>query len=569
MLVLSKVVHKNRERIKVEFDFDYKLKEKIKALPTAIYSSSMKAWHLDYNKESLDALKALGYNIIIKSSADILDNNKMQSHNKARDFNNYNSIYHKSNISTKKTIFGKKDINIEIHNKQFFIDTPYNTKRITILKTLKSVWWNNKHKVWIAKASVGNLDILQNNFGYWNQEEYDKIYDMVSLIRDPYIMEIYRTPENLENIWVKISGYKADIDFLKHLPDRNYDKIFKRWSIPNDKSIVERIIEHYKNKGAKIINRLPEGGERFYKKAEISSGKKQQVLIRKYKPEHKILIKKISDVMLAQRYSWSTIYSYVGELVGFAKYIKKHGFKTVSSDTVNTYIAIIAKNKISNSKLNNMVSALKFYFTKVSFRPDFEIDKIKRPRKVLRLPNILSKHEIELILGALDNIKHITILYTLYSSGLRLDELLNLRVNDISFDRNQIFIRQGKGNKDRVVMLSDLLKRLLIFYTDEYKPVYWLFEGKDKKTQYSPSSVRNIVKLATMKAGITKRVTPHKIRHCFATHLLDGGTDIRYIQELLGHKDIKTTLIYTHVTTKNVTQIKSPLDNLNIKINNI
>jgi site-specific recombinase XerD len=172
-------------------------------------------------------------------------------------------------------------------------------------------------------------------------------------------------------------------------------------------------------------------------------------------------------------------------------------------------------------------------------------------------------------LGALDNIKHITILYTLYSSGLRLDELLNLRVNDISFDRNQIFIRQGKGNKDRVVMLSDLLKRLLIFYTDEYKPVYWLFEGKDKKTQYSPSSVRNIVKLATMKAGITKRVTPHKIRHCFATHLLDGGTDIRYIQELLGHKDIKTTLIYTHVTTKNVTQIKSPLDNLNIKINNI
>lgn len=213
------------------------------------------------------------------------------------------------------------------------------------------------------------------------------------------------------------------------------------------------------------------------------------------------------------------------------------------------------------------VSALKFYFTKVVFRPDFEIDKIKRPRKSLTLPNILSKKEIESILSSLDNIKHVTLLYTLYSSGLRLAELLNLKVEDINFDRNQIFVRCGKGKKDRVVMLSTVLKELLILYTDKYMPVYWLFEGQDKQHQYSPTSVRNVVKKATRKAGITKRVTPHKIRHCFATHLLDGGTDVRYIQELLGHKDIKTTLIYTHVTTKDMTRIKSPLDDLNLNIN--
>ena len=142
--------------------------------------------------------------------------------------------------------------------------------------------------------------------------------------------------------------------------------------------------------------------------------------------------------------------------------------------------------------------------------------------------------------------------------------LNNLRVQDISFDRNQIFVNKGKGKKDRVVMLSDVLKLLLIKYTDKYKPVYWLFEGRDQKTQYSASSVQKVVKQAAYKAGINKPVTPHKIRHCFATHLLDEGTDIRYIQELLGHKDIKTTLIYTHVTTRNIKKIKSPLDNLNL-----
>ena len=152
---------------------------------------------------------------------------------------------------------------------------------------------------------------------------------------------------------------------------------------------------------------------------------------------------------------------------------------------------------------------------------------------------------------------------------MRLSEILNLKVNDIYFDRNQIFIRAGKGKKDRVVMLSSVLKQILVLYTDKYKPIYWLFESWDRKKQYSDSSVRNVVKSAASRAKVNKRVTPHTLRHCFATHLLDGGTSIKYIQELLGHKDIKTTLIYTHVTTDNMTNIKSPLDNLDLDLKNL
>jgi integrase/recombinase XerD len=156
------------------------------------------------------------------------------------------------------------------------------------------------------------------------------------------------------------------------------------------------------------------------------------------------------------------------------------------------------------------------------------------------------------------------ILYTLYSRGLRLGELLNLRCTDVYRDRNQVFIRAGKGKKDRVVMLSTTSRRLLVHYFDAYQPRHWLFEGQNGNEPYSDRSVQAIVKQAARKAGLTRKVTPHTIRHFFATHLLDSGTDVRYIQELLGHKDIKTTLVHTHVTTRSLSAIESPLDQMKL-----
>ncbi len=476
-----------------------------------------------------------------------------------------NSVLSKNDDSKNADIdIAKKNLNIEIHDKNFYIKTRYNSKRIEVLKSLNGAWWNSKFKVWIAKADIENLNTLQKNFNYWQEEEYKNIYDLVALIDDPLKLELYRTPDNIKKIWIKIGGYRADIDFMKHLPDRYYDKRFKRWNIPNDHKVIERIIDHYKQKGAKIINRLPEKNVSVYNKKDYSYKQKQDVLIEKYPGKYKELVKQLSDVLIGQRYSWSTINSYTSSLVNLAKHIGNTELESAEVMEINKYLAEVASTKISGSKLNIIISAIKFYYTKVIFRPDFEIEKIKRPRKELNLPNILSKREIEMILGALTNLKHITLLYTIYSSGLRLNEILNLRVQDISFERNQIFVKKGKGKKDRVVMLSEVLKLLLIKYTDKYKPVFWLFEGQDQKTQYSASSIQKVVKQAAYKAGISKPVTPHKIRHCFATHLLDEGTDIRYIQELLGHKDIKTTLIYTHVTTKDIRKIKSPLDNLNL-----
>ena len=565
MLTISKFLKEGKPRIKIVFDYDEGINDRIKKIPSAKFSKSLKAWHIEYSKKAFNQLKSLGIEIKYINDSGTIGFIRPTNDNTGIDLKKSNSVLSKNDDSKNADIdIAKKNLNIEIHDKNFYIKVRYNSRTIEILKSMNGAWWNGKFKIWIAKADIENLSTLQKNFSYWQEEEYEKIYNFVALLDDPLKLELYRTPDNIKKIWVKIRGYRADIDFMKHLPERFYDKRFKRWKIPNDHKVIKRIIDHYKQKGAKIINRLPEKNVSIYNKKDYSYKQKQDILIGRYLGKYKGLVKELSDILIGQRYSWSTITSYTSSLVGLAEYIGKTELESAEVMEINKYLAEVASTKISNSKLNIIISAIKFYYTKVIFRPDFEIEKIKRPRKGRNLPNILSKGEIEMILGALTNLKHISLLYTIYSSGLRLNEILSLRVQDISFDRNQIFVKKGKGKKDRVVMLSDVLKLLLIKYTDKYKPQYWLFEGQDQKTQYSASSIQKVVKQAAYKAGITKPVTPHKIRHCFATHLLDDGTDIRFIQELLGHKDIKTTLIYTHVTTRNIKKIKSPLDNLNL-----
>ena len=180
---------------------------------------------------------------------------------------------------------------------------------------------------------------------------------------------------------------------------------------------------------------------------------------------------------------------------------------------------------------------------------------------------MLSPKEVNKIINLTENLKHKTILLLIYSAGLRLGELLNLKIADIDSHAMKIHIRQGKGKKDRYLMLSENVLQLLRQYYKVYKPKEFVFEGQ-KGGQYTPKSVQNIFKASIQKAGIKKKATVHSLRHSFATHLLDDGTDIRYIQELLGHKRLETTQIYTHVSSYSINKIKSPADKLNISFKN-
>lgn len=268
------------------------------------------------------------------------------------------------------------------------------------------------------------------------------------------------------------------------------------------------------------------------------------------------------DKLIQRRYSKSTIRTYCAYFKDFVYSFNPKPPNEITEAEVNTYVQeLIKQYNISPSEQNQRINAIKFYFEKILEKEKY-VFKIDRPIKTKSLPAVLSKNEIKQIIEQCTNLKHKCILSLIYSAGLRRGELIELKLESINSERGWIEIRGAKGKKDRYTLLSSALLQLLRHYYKKYRPQYWLFEGNSYRAQYSASSIGKILNEACLKAGITKRVTPHMLRHSFATHLLEQGTDLRYIQELLGHSSSKTTEIYTHVSKQHIGMIKNPLDDI-------
>jgi len=263
------------------------------------------------------------------------------------------------------------------------------------------------------------------------------------------------------------------------------------------------------------------------------------------------------------RYSTNTIDTYVNATKLFFLHFPGKAPNDIRTEDIEAYQHELATvRKVSNSYLNQVVNAVRYYYKDVvgdAYRVKF----IERPRGERKLPKVLSEQEVAAILKAPTNLKHRCILMLIYSAGLRLGELIALERTDIIPERKQVLIRGGKGGKDRISLLSEKLLLQLDEYLKTYQPHRYLFEGPNGGN-YSDTSVQQVFKQAKKKAGVTAPATVHTLRHSFATHLLENGTDLRYIQTLLGHASSKTTEIYTHVSTKAIGKIRSPLDNLDL-----
>ena len=266
--------------------------------------------------------------------------------------------------------------------------------------------------------------------------------------------------------------------------------------------------------------------------------------------------------MRSKRYSENTIKSYCDALRTFLKYFNTKAVEDIThTDVIDYNNDYIHKHRFSASFQNQTVNAIKLFFTTV-LNSKMEIEAIHRPKRAKTLPNVLSKEEVKKILSASPNIKHRAMLSLIYSCGLRRGELLALKPTHIDSKRNLLLIQQAKGKKDRVAPLSDKTITLLREYYQSVKPKVYLVEGQYPGHPYDERSLQNVFKQALAKAGIRKPATLHWLRHSYATHLLESGTDLRYIQEILGHSSSKTTEIYTHVSTKGIQKITSPFDNL-------
>ena len=340
------------------------------------------------------------------------------------------------------------------------------------------------------------------------------------------------------------------------LKNSTWDSFEKAWVIDEAAFPLENILAHFKDKA-----------EFIFQDKNLESVEYKNSLLR---PIHflepldklkKEAIQTFIRYLNSKRYSSNTIKVYSDSMSTFLRYFSMKDISDISNDDLidfnNNYIL---KNNFSSSFQNQVVNAVKLYFSVIQ-RKKIDVELIHRPRREKVLPNVLSKEEIKAILDAPYNLKHRAMLAMIYSCGLRRGELLSLTKFDIDSKRMVVIIRMAKGKKDRIVPLSPKILNLLRDYYKSYTPKEFLFEGQGGG-KYSEKSLENVLKQSLFKARNKKPVTLHWLRHSYATHLLESGTDLRYIQDLLGHKSSKTTEIYTHVSTKNIQNIRSPFDDL-------
>lgn len=276
------------------------------------------------------------------------------------------------------------------------------------------------------------------------------------------------------------------------------------------------------------------------------------------------LVRSFGHYMKVLRYSERTIQTYVEAIRTFLSYFRDRKVEVITADDVRDFnFTYVIGNNFSASYQNQIISSIKLFFGNI-LKKEIDITEIQRPITGRSLPGVFSVEEVELLLNRTENIKHRAMLSLIYACGLRRSELLNVKIDAIDSKRKLLIIRGGKGKKDRIVPLPDSLISLLREYYRQYRPVSWLFEGNEKGRPYSEASLREVFEAAKKRAKITRKMTLHCLRHSYATHLLENGVDLRYIQELLGHSSSKTTEIYTHVTRKSIEKIKSPFDSLNL-----
>ncbi|WP_439129034.1 site-specific tyrosine recombinase/integron integrase [Polaribacter sp.] len=355
---------------------------------------------------------------------------------------------------------------------------------------------------------------------------------------------------NKKQILLKFAYHNDLINKVRSIKGTYWSKSLNCWYIKDTKENLLLLLNTFKNITAVNTD-----------KVITKKGFKRDLTL-----DEKQLLNNFYLYLKGKRYSQSTIQTYTFFIADFVNFNTKTPLEELTHKNVEHFIEkVFIDRNYSISSQRQFISALKLF---IAFYPNTNINELvlERPKKSRKLPSVLSQEEVLQIIAATQNLKHRAIIALIYSCGLRISELINLKLADFFIDRKQLIVKNGKGRKDRYVSLADSFLPLLSNYYYSYKPKLFFVEGLNGN-KYSSESVRQFLKKSCLKAGITKTVTPHTLRHSYATHLLENGVDIRYIQSLLGHAKPETTMIYTHVKRKDLMQIQNPLDTALKKIN--
>lgn len=358
-------------------------------------------------------------------------------------------------------------------------------------------------------------------------------------------------------------GKKGWIEIVKNIPGRKWVVEEKYWTIPFVKqafSYLERHLGDFVHFNVGIPSDLP---EKFPEIVRPIKKKWQRKGKQPLNVDQQHALNQLEKELRLEGKQWATIKSYRNHLKHFVCYYSKVIPKDIGHAQIKNYLNYQLKEKcIADSTYNQILNALRCFYDRVLKQPEKTRD-IPRPPKRRKLPNVMSKEEVALVIQQIDNLKHKTIIALMYATGLRVGEVVKIKVGDLNFDKKRLFVHSGKGDKDRYTILPEKIISLLKLYMPAYKVDDWLFEGQ-YGGNYSVRSVQSIVKTAVAKSRIKRRVTAHSFRHAFTTHLHDFGYSVEQIRIWLGHADISTTQGYLHVGNENQADFKSPFDSMEI-----
>ena len=567
MIQLRKIFHHETYQIGIYFEIDGALNSKAKSIG-ARWSQTHKCWYVLYNKENYTLIKRTFDEIEI-----VKDENKERQTEPAPE--RHETVHIAETIGEiQPTIQAehkglapepvRKIVFSGSVGKYWILKVPYQKELTPRLLDIKGVYWNKQHKAFFVLRHVNVKLKVEALLGIGEifPAEY---FNLETVVSNPNtFIELKEYPANKKWMMMNCPPVPYLIEQVKRWEGSRYSKANKCYLLNATPAMLENVMKIAEELNISVHNKLQ---ARYLSKYKALNKKESQLRnlresLQQQVPAsaHTYTLAMI-DYLMAQNYSSNTIKNYTNSFILFLRINGYQNPDLLTESQIVKHLAWMSERGLSASSLAMLVNALLYYYRTVLKRDAFEI-RLPRPRKEHRLPTVLTKEECFRIFKYVDNPKHKLLLLIGYGAGLRRSEIVSLKWGDILFDEHQIHVKQGKGNKDRIVMLPYSIVEYLRSYRQMYPSDDWVFEGQYRGEALSARTVQQVMANAVAKAGLEKKATVHTLRHSFATHLLESGTDIRYIQQLLGHASIKTTMIYTHITPKAERKIVSPLDSL-------
>ena len=579
---IKKVQHKGQDRISLTFEYDINLIDKVKKLPDCNWSQTMRCWHMPYRDDYREYLSKILPCIEFKSEQDIQLTRKSVNKMALPD-NKKNEL--KSGVNNKNKALLK-----------VYTDTMVLKRLSSSTQKVYSEFFK-EFSDYYYETNIDKLD-YQRIFKYIKKKAenlgYTRRKQMIAAIKFYFEQVLKR-----EKMYFNLGKQIKPVLTIVHIPFYRIIRIFHNIKPPNDRLLL--FLSYYLNLTPQevstlktteyknlynhhIVNnpvcreyyntlvseqiKLIRGTEYLYEDGNLPLNatrirNKVYNLLKHYKLEE-IYIYQLKIVLESTDFSDSTKRNYLCAFISFLKSFEFSHPTLIDNKKIKEFLLLCSQK--SEAYQNNMINSIRVFY-KIAYNREISGQYLVRPRMGKHLPDIFEKDEIVAIYNCLENKKHRFLIMLIYSAGLRRSEAQNLKIRDVNFKSNILFIRSAKGKKDRVTIIPGGLKELMNEYLKEYNPKVYLFEGDKPGEKYSFSSMNNVLKSAAKKAGIKHRVHLHMLRHSFATHSLENGMDIRYVQELLGHVNLKTTQRYTHMTSIALHRLKSPFEYLQLDKN--